>query len=352
MNNVNLKNREISADAEIIDALKKMDLIDKKLLIILKNNKFLGLLSAGDIQRAIIKNTSLNTNVLKIVRNNFKIARPGDNLQEIKKLIFDYRMEFCPVVDGENNIVNVFFWEDLFKDLKPTPKRQFNLPVIVMAGGFGTRMRPLTNVLPKALIPINEKSIIENIFDQFNKHGCDNFKILLNYKSELIKFYLKKQNLPYRLSFYEEEKPLGTGGGLSLLKGIIKQTFFVSNCDILIEQDFSEILDYHENNQNEITVVAALKTYSIPYGTIESGENGEIKKWSEKPDLTIKINSGIYILEPHLISEVPNNSFYHITNLVEQIIRRQGKVGIFPVSEKSWKDMGEWTEYLKICGSK
>jgi NDP-sugar pyrophosphorylase family protein len=141
---------------------------------------------------------------------------------------------------------------------------------------------------------------------------------------------------------------MGTAGSLSLLKDRIHETFFVSNCDILIEQDYSEILRYHKENKNEITLVAALKHYPIPYGTVEAGENGQLIALKEKPELTFKINSGMYILDPHLLNEIPDNQFFHIIQLIEKVKKRKGKVGVFPVSEKSWRDIGEWSEYLKL----
>lgn len=337
----------ISIDATLLDALKKMDFSDKKLLIVTKEGKFGGLVSVGDIQRAIIQNKSLDTKIKDVIRKDIRIAKPNDSFEKIKKMMFDFRMELCPVVDSEKNIVEVYYWEDIFIDKEPQPKSQFNLPVVIMAGGFGTRLKPLTNVLPKPLIPIGDKTIIEQIFERFYHHGCNSFYISVNYKAELIEYYLTNQNLPYQIDYIQEDKPTGTAGSLSLLKDKIKETFFVSNCDIIIEQDYSEILEYHYNNKNDITIIAALKHYSIPYGTIETSENGKLENLSEKPELTFKINSGMYILEPSVLDEIPSNEFYHITHLIEKIQSRGGNVGVYPVSEKSWKDIGEWDEYLK-----
>jgi NDP-sugar pyrophosphorylase family protein len=140
---------------------------------------------------------------------------------------------------------------------------------------------------------------------------------------------------------------MGTAGSLSLLKGKIKETFFVTNCDILIDQDYSEVLKYHRENKNEITVVATLKHFPIEYGTIETGEDGLLLELREKPEVTFKINSGMYILEPHLIEEIPQNKFFHITQLIEEVKSRGGRVGVFPISEKSWIDIGNWDEYFK-----
>ena len=329
----------------LLEAMKQMDALDRKLLIVLDEGRFAGLLSAGDIQRAIIQNKSLESPVSDVLRQKIRVARPVDSYETIKEMMVEFRMELCPVVDDENHILKIYFWEDLFQSDKPKPARQFNLPVVIMAGGIGSRLKPLTNVLPKPLIPIGDKTIIEEIFRRFGNHGCSEFYLSLNYKAELIEFYLTNQNLPYKLEFIKEQVPLGTAGSLSMLKGKLNQTFFVSNCDILIEQDYSEILDYHQESKNEITIVAALKHYPIPYGTIDTGENGQLINLKEKPELTFKINSGIYLLEPHLLDEIPDNTFMHITQLIEAVKLRGGKVGVYPVSEKSWKDIGNWNEY-------
>ncbi|MDE5421909.1 nucleotidyltransferase family protein [Ancylomarina sp. DW003] len=341
------RNRTISSNQSLLEAFKKMDTLDKKLFLVLNGDVFVGLLTAGDIQRAIIQNKPLDTSVSEVLRTNIRVARPNESFDIVKQMMFDYRMELCPVVSDNGDIVDVYFWEDIFMEIKPQPQKQFTLPIVVMAGGKGTRLKPITNVLPKPLIPIGDKSIIEEIFDRFSFHGCNDFFISVNYKADFIEYYLGEQNLPYNLTFFTEDKPMGTAGSLSLLKDKINQTFIVSNCDIIIEQDYSEILDYHRTNKNEITVVAALKNFPLPYGTIETGENGHLLELKEKPELTFKINSGMYILEPHLLDEIPQDEFFHITHLIENIKNRRGRVGVFPVSEKSWKDIGEWDVYLE-----
>lgn len=330
----------------MLEALKKMDDLEKKLLIVLDNKRFVGLLSAGDIQRAIINNLPLDKPVVQVLRKNIRVATPGDTFDQIKKLMLEFRMELCPVVDQNKEVKHVYYWEELFADQKIKPNKQFNVPVIIMAGGLGTRLKPLTNVLPKPLIPIGEKTMLEEIFERFSQYGCSRFYISVNYKAEMIKHYVENLHLPYNHDFFIEHKPMGTAGSISLLKGQINETFFVSNCDILIDQDYSEILEYHKNNNNEITIIAALKHFPIAYGTIETGKNGKLLNLIEKPELTFKINSGMYILEPHLIDEIPGNTFFHITQLIEKVKNRNGSVGVFPVSEKSWKDIGSWKEIV------
>lgn len=338
----------INPTITILTAMKLMDELKKKLLIVISGDKFIGLISIGDIQRALIKNHRLSDMISSIMRNDYITAKPESSIEQIKNLMLKLRAEFMPVVDDEKNLISVYFWEDLFGEVKQEPLFTFNLPVVIMAGGIGSRLKPLTNVLPKPLIPINDKTFLEEIFERFNYQGCDTFYISVNYKADLIEYYLQQQNLPYILHYFKEEKPMGTAGSLSLLKGIINETFFVSNCDILIEQDYSEVLKYHRENNNEITIIAALKNYPIAYGTIETGENGKLLQLIEKPEITFKINSGMYILEPHLLDEIPENDFFHITHLIEKVKERNGRIGVFPVSEKSWRDVGKWDEYLKI----
>ena len=342
-----ISERTITLDKSIIYALKRMDSTGFRSLVILdEQSLFCGILSIGDIQRAILRDVSLNNPIENILRSNPKVVTKETPFDQVKVLMMQYRMEFLPVVDDQKQLVDVYFWEEVFGVEQQLPVTHFNLPIVIMAGGMGSRLKPLTNVLPKPLIPIGEKTMLEEIFDRFGRYDCNRFFVSVNYKAELIEFYIRNQHLPYQVEFVKEEKPMGTAGSLSLLKGRITETFFVSNCDILIEQDYSEILDYHRANKNEITIVAALKTYPIAYGTVETGENGRLLKLVEKPELTFKINSGMYILEPQLLNEIPEDQFFHITHLIENVLVRNGKVGVFPVSEKSWKDIGEWDEYL------
>jgi len=343
----NFKNTLFNLEDSTLSALKYMDLVQRKLLIIVSGDRYAGLLSIGDIQRAIINNHDLSASVSTIMRNDYIVAKPHQSIEEVKRLMLKIRAEFMPVVDEHFNLIKIYFWEDLFGEVTKEPLFRFNLPIVIMAGGKGTRLRPLTHVLPKSLLPINEKSFLEEIFERFNRHGCNTFHISVNYKADLIEYYINQQQLPYNISFFREEKPLGTGGSLSLLKGKIQETFFVSNCDILIDQDYSEVLKYHKDNANEITIVAALKHFPIDYGTLESGENGQLQQLIEKPELTFKINSGMYIIEPNLLNEIPSDSFFHITQLIQNVTKRDGRVGVFPVSEKSWIDVGNWNEYTK-----
>jgi dTDP-glucose pyrophosphorylase len=333
----------------ILFVMKKMDELKRKLLIVIQNKKYFSLVSIGDLQRAIIKNKDLNSSISSILRIGVTVAHEGDNIHDIKQSMLKVRNEFMPIISAQNDIIDVLFWENLF-ELTENKKYniELNLPVVIMAGGKGTRLVPLTNVLPKPLIPIGEKTIIEDIMDKFVDCGCHEFYISVNYKADMIRYYLDSlANPEYSINYFQEEKPLGTAGSLHLLHNKIDTTFFVSNCDIIIDQDYADVLEYHRTNGNEITVVAAIKNLQIPYGTIQTKENGLIESLQEKPEYTYKINTGLYILEPHLIAEIPTDTFFHITSLIEKLYKEGRKVGVFPVSEGSWTDIGNWDEYLK-----
>ena len=348
--NDKIKERIIYKRTSIIQSLKKMDDICKKSLLVYDDNCFVGLITIGDIQRAIIANINLNTEIGNIVDNSTKTyASDKDSIDEIKSQMLSIRAECMPVVDKQGHLINVFFWEDIINDTYINCQEPFDLPIVIMAGGKGTRLKPLTNVFPKPLIPINEKTIIEDIMDRFVSCGSHHFYLSVNYKADFIRsFFSQLDNKDYQIDYFQEEKPLGTAGSLSLLRGKISSTFFVSNCDILIEEDYSQMLKYHRDNKNEITLVTAVKTLSIPYGIVETSDNGILESVSEKPTLDFKINTGMYVLEPNLLDEIPDNDFFHITHLIGKIKQREGRIGCFPISERSWTDVGSWEEYQRM----
>lgn len=339
----------IDFQSSIISSLKQMDAVRHKLLIVLKDNIYYNLLSIGDVQRAIIKGIDLNKPVNFILRSDTKVASIHDDIQQVKDEMKQRKNEFMPIIDDSNNLIDVIFWEDLFKEKNIKNPANLDLPVVIMAGGKGERLKPLTNILPKPLIPIGEQTMMEDIMDRFIECGCDEFFVSVNYKADTIRRYFNDLSFgkKYNITFFQEEKPLGTGGSLFLLRDKITKPLFVSNCDIIIDEDYSEIYKYHQTNKNEITVVAALRNISLPYGTLETGDEGLLQSIQEKPNFVFKINTGMYIIEPHLLNEIPANTFYHITFLIEKLLKQGRRVGVFPINDGSWTDIGNWNEYLK-----
>lgn len=346
---VGLIKRTITLCTSLLDAMKTMDAEKVKTLFVIDGEHFEGLLTLGDIQRAIIKNTALSAPVSAILNKNKIYGYLTDGEVVIKEKMRRMRAEVMPILDENGELVDVWFWSDLFKSSEIVSQRaKIDLPVVIMAGGKGTRLKPITNVIPKPLVPIGDKTILEEIMDRFEAVGCQKFYMSVNYKSDMMRFYLDQLEHKYNIDFFEETKPLGTIGSVSLLKGKIDTPFFVSNCDIVIDQDMRDVYEYHRDNHNDLTIVTAVKSFRIPYGVIETGEDGLMTALKEKPELTYMINTGVYFLNPECIAEIPEGEFFHITQLMEKIKNRGGRVGCFPVSEHAWKDMGEWSEYLKM----
>lgn len=333
----------------MIDVLKIMDKRREKALLVYEGRKFAGLVTIGDIQRAIIANKNFNTPVSEILDNSTKeYAQIGESQAKIRKKMLEMRASFMPVLDKADNIVEIVYWQDVISDIKAEERDVIDLPVVIMAGGQGTRLKPLTNVIPKPLVPIGNKTILEVIMDQFESIGCHRFYMSVNYKADMMKYYLSQLDHKYDIEFFMEDKPLGTIGSVSLLKGKITTPFFVSNCDSINEQDYRDVWDYHVNNHNDMTIVTMVKSFKIPYGVIETGEDGLMMNLKEKPEQTFQVNTGVYILNPEVIGYIPEGQLFHITHLMEKVKACGGRVGCFPVSEESWHDMGEWPEYLKM----
>ncbi len=344
----------ITSSASLLYAIKQMDKIKRKLLIVFQENKFYSLLSIGDIQRAILAGKDLgNTLVAETVKDKeLFLCYESDSIDHIKKEMMAIRCEFMPILDMSHNLKKVYFWEDFFiGDIvnKEQSSSLVNVPVVIMAGGEGKRLRPITNVLPKPLIPFGEKAIVQVIMESFRRFGATKFTMSVNYRAEMIRFYfdsLKEKD--YSVDYITEDKPLGTAGSLYLAKDKIHSTFFLSNCDIVVNHNYSEILDYHKERKNLITAVSALKIYEIPYGTFEVSNDGHFKSIVEKPELSYMINTGMYILEPEVFNYINEGEFLHITDLMGKINAYGKRVGIYPINASSWIDVGNWKEYNKI----
>ncbi len=343
-----IQNLVVSKSMTLIEAMRTMDNMKTKTLFVFEEDSFMGLLTIGDIQRAIISGRDLSHIISEIIDTNKIYASSLDSEAKIKESMERLRAQYMPVLDSNGKLVDVAFWSDYYKRDRTQGRLETPIPVVIMAGGKGSRLSPLTNVIPKPMIPVGDKTIIEEIMDQFECIGCNEFYVSVNFKVDILKFYLDSLNHKYNITFFKEDRPLGTIGSVSLLKDKVKSPFFVSNCDIVIDQDLSEVYKYHISNNNDITLVTAVKSIKIPYGVIETGSEGLMVGLHEKPEQTYMINTGVYILNSDLIDEIPERQFFHITDLIEKVNAKGGRVGCFPVSENAWKDMGEWPEYLKM----
>lgn len=340
------KNLCVNKNLTIKEAIKILDKFGKKILLVIEKNILLGVITDGDIRRWILSNKSLEEKVFEVMNKDFIFLYKGEK-KLAKKIMKEKSIECIPILNSKKEVIDIIFWNDEFKD-KINIFNNINVPVVIMAGGKGTRLYPYTKILPKPLIPIEDTPIIERIINRFCEYGCDKFYLTVNYKKNMIKAYFNELDKNYKISYVEEENFLGTGGSLYLLKDKLKETFFVSNCDILIDANYYDILNYHKENKHKITVVTSLKNYTIPYGVIELSKDGNIKKTSEKPEYNFLVNTGMYILEPEVLEDIPENEFFHITNLIDNYIKDGKKVGTYPVTDNCWLDMGEFKEMERM----
>lgn len=331
----------INEDTSIRQAIEKLDNTAKKILIVVENNKLIGVVTDGDIRRWILKNGDLSCSVNWIM-NTTPIYLNKSDKAKANQIMEKYGIESIPLVNDYNEVVNIVFWNDLC-NCKFNYYTTKNIPVVIMAGGKGTRLHPYTKIIPKALIPIGDIPIVERIINKFLEFEFNNFYITINDKKEIIKAYFN-QKLSYKISFLEEEKPLGTAGSLGLLNNSLVNTFFVSNCDILVDANYSKILEYHKKNNNKITAVTALKNYVIPYGIFNLNKDGDIESINEKPNCEFLVNTGMYILESDILKYVPKDTYFDMTELISICLLNNEKVGVYPVTDNNWLDMGEFKE--------
>ncbi len=332
----------IPPDMAIIEAIKQMDDTAKQILLVVEHDILKGVITDGDIRRWILKRGDLQQHVALMMNTNPTVIT-SKKIYRAEKIMLYNKIQALPVVDEYYKPIDIIFFNSLYKN-EEQPIQPIELPVVIMAGGKGTRLYPYTKILPKPLIPIGEMTILERIMQQFEMYGCNNFFITVNYKKNMIKSYLQDCNCTSNIEYVEEEQFLGTGGSLYLLKDKLHETFFLSNCDILVKADYADILKMHKSNHNKITMVTSLKTYIIPYGVIQNDESGYIAKIEEKPQYNFQVNTGLYVIEPEVLEDITENTFFHITDLIQTYMDKGEKVGIYPITEKSWLDMGEFKE--------
>lgn len=334
-----IKDLIIDESYSIRNAIKKLDITAKKVLLICEENRLKAVVTDGDIRRWILRNGDLSDSIREIA-NYSPIYIIENEKNKAKETMKKFSISCLPVVGIKGELKSIVFWDDL-EIYDSDNKARLNIPVVIMAGGLGTRLYPYTKILPKPLIPIGDTPIVERIIDKFYKYGCSEFHLTINYKKAMIKSYFNELEVDYTINYVEEDKPLGTGGSLYLVKDKIKSAFFVSNCDILIDADYSQIYESHKKQGNKITIVCAVKNLTIPYGVIKLEENGSIANMVEKPEFSFLTNTGVYIIEPEVLDVIEDDKFIHLPDIAQKCMDIGMKVGVYPITERAWMDMGE-----------
>ena len=332
----------------VVEAMQKIDANAKGILFVVDNKrKLLGVITDGDIRRWLIRTGELQGTVEQIMNKNPKqIYRKEIGIA--KDFMEKKQITALPVVNSKGMITDILFRETIIESANELAASLSEVLVVIMAGGKGTRLYPYTKILPKPLIPIGDIPIMERIINKFRDYGAEKFFATVNYKKGMIKSYFAENQMDFTIDYVEEDKPLGTAGSLSLIKEQFKRPFIVTNCDILINADYDDIYKYHMESGNELTIVSALKNIVVPYGVIHSSENGTVASMEEKPKLSYFVNTGMYILNPELIKDIPDDTFFHMTDLTNKLLKEGRKVGMYPISEDSFLDMGEFEEMHRM----
>ncbi len=335
----------------ITDAMSMIDSNGEQIVFgVDEKGRLVGSLTDGDVRRWIIRNGLLDSDISSIVFKDVSFMESGDDLEiaryEARKRFEHTDKRVIPIVDKDMVVVDLVIIRP--RSINVQNSLLTDIPVIIMAGGKGTRLYPYTRVLPKPLIPMGDIPIIERIIDRFNRFGAKDFYLTVNYRKEMIKAYFNDADHSYLLHYVEEDIPLGTAGSIRLINKRFDSPVIVSNCDILINADYGEILEFHRNNSNIMTIVSSVKKIVIPYGVLNTIEGGEVTGIEEKPQMSYFINTGMYVLEPFVIDMIPPNSFFHMTDLTQKLIDGGMKIGTYPVSEESFLDMGELEEMKRM----
>lgn len=334
----------IEEDKSILDAMQQLNKSARKILFVHKDGKLLASLTDGDIRRWILKKGDLQMSVKCAANYNPKYLHEHQ-VELAARIMKENKIDAVPIVDKEHMIKRVVFADDLMQEHRTFDKE---IPVVIMAGGLGTRLSPYTNILPKPLIPVGDYPIAEHIINRFCLYGCRQFYMIVNYKRNMIKAYFDEIDKEYQLDFVTEEKPLGTGGGISLLKGKINDIFILTNCDILIDDDLTKAYEQHVESRNMITMVCSLKNFTIPYGVVNIGESGMIESMQEKPNISFFMNTGCYFVESKVIEDLEYNEPVDFPAVIEKYMREGKRVGIYPIGEEAWLDMGQFDELDKM----
>ena len=345
-----MKNFLIRPSVKIKIALNQLSISgDGCLVVVDDKKKLLGTLTDGDVRKSILTGSSLNSKIEKIYQKKpTYVLKNRYSSNKIKEIFISKRIDLIPVLDKKMRVVKIIYFNDIFKNKKRFRDSEKNLTeIIIMAGGKGSRLQPFTNVLPKPLIPINGKPIIEHILEIFQKQKFINFNISINFKSKILKSFFSEMTEKPKISFIEEHKPLGTAGSLYLMKNKTKKPIIVSNCDTILNLNFNELLNFHNSNKNSITLVTSKKEFTIPYGNCELDKKGNLKNLKEKPKVKYFINVGLYVIEPKLLKIIPKNKHYDMTDLISAAKKRGFQIGVYPIGKKDWTDVGQWHEYRK-----
>ena len=337
----NIQNLKITKNYSLREALKIIsDGAIKIALIVDKSNKLLGTLTDGDIRRGLLKGLSIDSSVKNVMSSNPTTVTKNNTNEEILKIALEKGLYQLPVVDKNKKILEIRLIDELIK-----PKEKNN-KVILMVGGNGKRLMPLTKNNPKPMLNVGGKPILLDIVHKFSKHGYKNIIMCTYYKSNIIQnFFEDGSRFGVKIKYIKEEKKMGTAGALSLIKEKLKEPFFVMNGDLLTNIDFNQMLNFHHENKSFATMAVREYQTEIPYGVVKI-KNSKATSILEKPINKYFVNAGIYLLDPKCAKLIQKNKQIDMPIFLNKIISKKKKVVCFPIPEY-WLDIGKLNDYKK-----
>lgn len=329
---------ENSTLMDVMSVIEKNKL--KIALVINDDKKLIGLITDGDIRRALLNKLTLDSEIKNILIKQPIVCNLKDSKSKILQTAIDNQIYQLPIVDDNGILVGIEIVNEL---LKPSIKKE---KVVLMVGGLGTRLRPLTENIPKSMLNVGNKPILETIILNFKKYGYVNIVLSVNYKAEIIKEYFGDgTDFGVKIEYVDENKRMGTAGALTLMKNILTDNFFVMNGDLLTNLDFSEMMDFHMKNNSIATMGLREYTFQVPYGVVNIRDS-KIICIDEKPIHDFFVNGGIYVLSKKVLKYIPENSFFDMPTLFERIVNEKLSALSYIIKDY-WLDIGRIDEYQK-----
>jgi dTDP-glucose pyrophosphorylase len=331
----------VAPSTSIIETMKNIDQNTSQFAMVVDENyKLLGTVTDGDIRRGILKGTALEEPVSMIMNKHPFTVRNGASKKAIKRLFQEKKLRQLPVINHNGYVVDCYFSERLLDS------QGLDNWIVLMAGGLGTRLRPLTENMPKPMLTVGTKPILQTILESFVEYGFHQFYFSVNYKRELIKeFFDNGLEWGVNIEYLDEDQKLGTAGALSLFREKPKKPIIVMNGDILTKVNFQQLLEFHEENNSLATMCVREYHYQIPYGVVKM-DGTRLSSIEEKPTESYFVNAGIYVLNPEVLNFIPNSQFFDMPALFEQLMKQNLKTSVFPIREY-WLDIGKMNDFEK-----
>jgi dTDP-glucose pyrophosphorylase len=340
----NWKKTLIGPGSSLREAVEVIDAAGLQIaLVVDEDGRLLGTVTDGDVRRAILRGDPLEDPVARVMNENATTARAQDDRETLLALMRRRRLHQIPILDAKWRVVGLEVLDDL---LKPQPKTN---PVVLMAGGLGTRLRPLTEDIPKPLLQVGPKPILETILDSFIEYGFRHFYVSVNYKAEMIEAHFGDgSRWGVQIEYLREEEPLGTAGALSLLPELPTEAMFVMNGDLVTRLNFAHLLDFHAEHDSMATMCVREYEMQVPYGVIRT-QSHRIIDIHEKPTERYLVNAGVYVLQPETLALIPRGQFFDMPDLFRRLLEQGEEPAVFPVREY-WADIGRVAEFHEANG--